>query len=253
MLKQLFISYFLLTTIVSYSQQQQLSDFYPSAGKVDKAIIGKAQFLTTGCAEGNCENGNGKYVVVKFVDQGNYKEQYFGQLCYTIYSGEFSGKDSSFKGQCLQLIIKVTMKKGGKVYTPDERQPDFSKAKMISAGSFRKKRFEKNNIVQDAYVKHGIVKLFEWENKYSYTEYQSISGYYFDDKLKYAHIVYPDNYQMGTKWFTGIVTAKGKPVMGIRQTTKGLVENYRPYEQLAGDFANKLYDTTLLLSLVKKM
>lgn len=96
MLKQLFISYFLLTTIVSYSQQQQLSDFYPSAGKVDKAIIGKAQFLTTGCAEGNCENGNGKYVVVKFVDQGNYKEQYFGQLCYTIYSGEFSGKDSSF-------------------------------------------------------------------------------------------------------------------------------------------------------------
>ncbi|MBK6936871.1 MAG: hypothetical protein IPH18_08240 [Chitinophagaceae bacterium] len=144
------------------------------------------------------------------------------------------------------------MKKGGKVYTPDERQPDFSKAKMISAGSFRKKRFEKNNIVQDAYVKHGIVKLFEWENKYSYTEYQSISGYYFDDKLKYAHIVYPDNYQMGTKWFTGIVTAKGKPVMGIRQTTKGLVENYRPYEQLAGDFANKLYDTTLLLSLVKK-
>lgn len=231
------------------AQPFRLADLYPSPGKIGADKISLADpFLASGCAEGNCRSGTGKYITVKFSPQGSYQDKEYGQLLYTIYSGEFNETDSSFRGQCLELALPVTMKKGKSAYAA-ETKPDFSLARLIANGSFKQQLSGKEK--QTGYIRHGWVEFFNRNKKKHFDYYDSFTGFYQQDRPLFARIRYPQNYSEDCSQFTGIVSAKGKPVMGLRIKKNGEPVNFGLYNGGAAEIAPALYDTSLLFALVQ--
>lgn len=249
---KILLSLLLFNFYSAFAQPMRLSALFPSAGKVDQGLATSNNILVAGCATGDCKNGAGRYVTVHFSDQGRYKDVSYGSLVYTLYDGQFNAADSSFQGQCFELFHPVSMKKGKSAYSPDQAKPDFSKARLIASGSYKLTRIVKNTISAEIYVRHGWVSNYKWEQKKYFEFFQSFTGYYINNRVRFARIIYPDNYSLDIKSFTGIVSRKGKPVLGIQTQRNGQVGNFGLYSKGIPELDRALFDTSLLLKLVKQ-
>lgn len=229
------------------------SNFYPTLGKIDQDKVSNTVFLSTGCVEGNCENGTGKYMTISFSNQGKTDEKEYANVNYALYSGTFSASDSTFNGTYQEWSVPVSMKKGKSSYATEDNKISSQNAKLISKGSFKKKVFSKNGIRQIGYVKNGMVEQYKWANKTFNDNIQSLNGFFQQDKLLYAHIVYYDTNIYDIKEFKGLVTPKGKPILGMVVTKIGI---HKPYSATENQFQMEpftaLCESNLLLSVLKE-
>lgn len=98
-------------------------DLYPVIRDINDKIFntaGASNYLYVGCAEGNCNDGEGTFIAVSSSGYGTGPEHSFTHLNYWVVKGRFSDNGNNCNGQTYYRYVKVAKQRKNSPWKPDE-------------------------------------------------------------------------------------------------------------------------------------
>lgn len=198
----------LMTILAGAVSVNAQPDFYPVPKPVKKDLVkAYTNHLYSGCAEGNCTDGKGKWITVYVTGFGGtgYAAQYLRNvnLVYYITTGVF--KDSGKVCEGVQTQTYYPLTRAGEM---DDYSPGNPPQRMdTTTAGIKKGIFD---LSENAYYSNGEVELAGLAKRFNYKKATAWTQW---DKIRYATVEYnaTDIY----KKFTGIVDEYLRPVYGV--------------------------------------